>query len=520
MMRTLGSVGKSLLILVWLSTSAAWAAVKPHPLFTDGAVLQRGIPVPVWGEADEGEQVTVRMQDQEAITVCRGRRWEVRLRPLKTGGPFTLTIEGTNRVEVKDVLVGDVWVASGQSNMEWPLSRTANAQEAIAGAADPMLRLFTVPHAVSDIPLRTVGGRWRECSPETVPGFSAVAYYFGRDLRRALKVPIGLINSSWGGTPAEAWTSRRVLTSHPMLRSILTSYSEAKRNYLTAYRAYQEAMLTNDQRPTTNDQQGGPSVAKPQPPATPRPPYNPENQNRPAGLYNAMIRPLQPYGIRGAIWYQGESNAGRAYQYQTLFPAMIRNWREDWGQGDFPFLFVQLAPFMKISPEPQESAWAELREAQRLTTLTVPHTGMAVITDAGDENDIHPQRKEPVGVRLALAALALEYGQGVEYSGPTYDGHQIKGDRVILSFKHARGGLVAQGGEPKGFTIAGADGKWVNAQATIRGDRVVVSSPEVPRPVAVRYGWANCPVVNLANKAGLPASPFRTDSFPLTTQPR
>jgi sialate O-acetylesterase len=511
-----------LLVLVILSTSRSWAAVKPHPLFTSGAVLQRGISVPVWGEADDGEKVTVRIQDQEAITVTRGRRWEVRLRPLKAGGPFTLTIEGTNKVEVPDVLVGDVWVASGQSNMEWPLSRTANPQAAIAGAADPMLRLFTVPHAVSDIPLRTVGGQWRPCNPETVAGFSAVAYYFGRDLRRALNVPIGLINSSWGGTLAEAWTSRRVLGSHPALSPILTQYSEAKRKYLDAYRAYQEAQLAADQRPTTNDQRPTTDAAKPLPPLAPaqRPPYNPENQNRPAGLYNAMIRPLQPYAIRGVIWYQGESNAGRAYQYQTLFPAMIWNWRDDWGQGDFPFLFVQLAPFMKIVAEPEESAWAELREAQRLTALTVPDTGIAVITDAGDEADIHPPRKEPVGARLALAARVIAYGHSIEFSGPMYSGNQIKGDKIVLYFQHARGGLVAQGGEPKGFTIAGEDGKWFNARATIQGDRVIVSSPQVPRPVAARYGWANFPVVNLMNKAGLPASPFRTDSFPLTTQPR
>jgi len=252
-------------------------------------------------------------------------------------------------------------------------------------------------------------------------------------------------------------------------------------------------------------------------PKPPSMPDNPENQNSPSVLYNGMIVPLQPYAIRGVIWYQGESNAGRAVEYQTLFPAMIRNWRQDWSEGDFPFLFVQLAPFMKIEASPQESAWAELREAQRLTTLTVPQTAMAVITDVGEENDIHPRKKEPVGARLARAARALAYREPIEYSGPTYQSMRVEGDRIVLQFQHTEGGLTARGGALKGFTIAGEDRKFVNARAEIRSDTVVVSSPEVSHPVAVRYGWANYPVVNLWNGAGLPASPFRTDDFPLTT---
>jgi sialate O-acetylesterase len=233
-----------------------------------------------------------------------------------------------------------------------------------------------------------------------------------------------------------------------------------------------------------------------------------------------MIAPLVPYAIRGAIWYQGESNAGRAYEYRTLFPAMIRNWRDAWGQGDFPFLFVQLAPFMKIVTEPGESAWAELREAQLLTTRTVPNTAQAVITDVGDEDDIHPKQKEPVGKRLALAALALAYGRDVVYSGPDYQRMKVEGDRAVLSFKHVGEGLEARGGPLKGFAIAGTDRKWVNGEAEIQGDRVVVWSPQVKGPVAVRYGWANYPLGNLWNKDGLPASPFRTDDFPLTTEPK
>jgi sialate O-acetylesterase len=306
-----------------------------------------------------------------------------------------------------------------------------------------------------------------------VPDFSAVAYFFGRDLQSKLGVPVGMIHTSYGGTPAEAWTSRAALEANADLKSLLAS-----------------------------------------------PPAGTQAFQRPTGLYNAMIHPLIPYAIKGAIWYQGESNAGRAYQYKTLFPTMIRNWRQDWGQGDFPFLFVQLAPFHKKVSQPGDSQWAELREAQRLTLKQVPATAMAVITDVGDEDDIHPQKKEPVGQRLALAALALAYGKDVEYSGPAYAGMEVRGHEIWLRFDHVDGGLVAMGDALEGFTIAGADQKFHPATAEIRGDKVVVSSPEVSQPVAVRYGWADYPVVNLANRAGLLASPFATDDFPWITAPK
>jgi sialate O-acetylesterase len=504
------------LLLSALSGSTAWATVQPHALFTDGAVLQQGMPVPVWGTASDGERVTVTIQGQTASTIARDGQWQVRLPALKAGGPYTLTIAGENTIERRDILVGEVWVCSGQSNMEWPVSLTVNAPKVIAESNDPGthgvggLRLFTVPHAVSDTPVREVKGQWSACGPDTVSGFSAVAYFFGRDLRRALKVPVGLINTSWGGTPAEAWTSRATLDGDSQLRAALDRYSGALDRYLASLKQYQSTLADYVQAVAQAREQGR------ELPAPPQPPGSPQNQNRPSGLYNAMIVPLQPYAIRGAIWYQGESNAGRAYEYQTLFPAMIRNWRRDWGQGDFPFLFVQLAPFMKIEAEPKESAWAELREAQRLTTQTVPNTAMAVITDHGDEYDIHPRDKEPVGLRLARAARALVYGERTEHSGPTYRGMRVEDGRIVLEFGHADG-LTARGGELKGFTIAGEDRRFVPARAAIRGNRVVVSSPQVPRPVAVRYGWANYPVTNLYNRAGLPASPFRTDDFPLST---
>ena len=504
-------------LILALACSPARADVQPHGIFTDNAVLQQGIRVPVWGTASDGEQVTVRFRDQEVSTRADGGQWMVRLRPMRAGGPFTLTASGKNTVEFKNVMVGEVWVASGQSNMEWPMTLSANPQESIAKANDPQIRLFTVKKATSDSPVRTLTGQWQECRPETVASFSAVAYYFGRDLRKALNVPVGLINTSWGGTVAEAWTGREMLESDPELRSLWSDYRRAKLSYPLSMMAHQQALEEHRLAAEKAKQEGR------QPPMAPRPPFDPNNAgnpNRPSVLYNAMIVPLQPYAIRGAIWYQGESNAGRAHQYQTLFPAMIRNWREAWGQGEFPFLFVQLAPFMAIQQEPQESAWAELREAQRLTALRLPNTGMAVITDAGDERDIHPKDKETVGGRLARIALSNVYGQEVDYSGPAYRSMKVQGDRAILSFRHIGGGLVAKGDKLTGFTIAGKDGKWHNAEAEIRGNTVVVHSPQVPEPVAVRYGWANFPLGNLWSKAGLPASPFRTDEFTLTTQKR
>lgn len=448
-------------LLVLSQGRAVQADVKPHALITEGMVLQQGMPAPIWGTAEEGEKVLVRFQDHEATATTKDGKWMVRLEKLKAGGPFEMTISGKNTIQLKNVMVGEVWICSGQSNMEWPVSHSADPEKTKANSKNPKIHLFTVKKASSPTPLTDVTGQWAECGPDSVMGFSAVAYFFGRDLQKALDVPVGLIHTSWGGTPAELWTSERVLTSTPELKNLKGS-----------------------------------------------------------GLYNGMIAPLIPFAIRGAIWYQGESNAGQAYLYRTLFSAMIKNWREDWKQGDFPFLFVQLAPFSKIVTEPEESAWAELREAQLLTSLNVPQTAMAVITDVGDANDIHPKKKEPVGGRLALAARAVAYGQNIIFSGPIYDRMTVEGSKAVLSFKSLGGGLVAKDGSLAGFTIAGEDHKFYNATAEIQGNQVVVSSDKVAKPVAVRYGWANCPVVNLWNKEGLPASPFRTDDFAMVTGPK
>jgi len=377
-------------------------------------------------------------------------------------------------------------------------------------------------------PQDDVNASWQECHPGSTSNFSAVAYYFARDLQKALKVPVGIIHTSWGGSPADVWMSERVLAAHAdYKRDILEAYDAARQKY-------EDALAQFEQEQTEAKKEGKPFTKR-----------RPSASWKPAELYNGMIAPLIPYAIKGAIWYQGESNAGRAHQYRTLFPDMIQNWRRDWGQGDFAFLAVQLAPFMQIKPEPGESSWAELREAQLLATKALPNVGMAVITDVGDEKDIHPKKKEPVGARLALAARAIAYGEDIVYSGPTYRSMKVKDDKAILRFDHVGSGLAAgplpgkseNAKEDKqavtydtrtgrievsltGFAIAGEDKKFVGAKADIQDDKVVVSSPQVQKPVAVRYGWADYPVVNLWNKEGLPASPFRTDDFPMVTQPK
>ena len=490
-------------ITAWVAgaPSTASAEVKPNSLFSDGAVLQQGVTVPVWGTAKDGERVTVKLAEQTVTTMAKDGRWLVRLKPLQPGGPLTLTVTGeSNSVVISNVLVGEVWVCSGQSNMAFPISRAANAAEAIAAARDPQLRLFTVPRAAADTPAADAPGRWKESSPETALPFSAVAWFFGRELRKALRVPVGLINSTVGGTPAEAWTSHATLEGDPELKQILERYAGSIKTYDPAAAAAKQKKALEDYKAAVAEAK----AAGKRPPATPRPPADPRRSaRRPSGLYNGMIAPLQPYAIAGAIWYQGEANSGRAAEYQKLFPAMIQNWRQAWGQGEFPFLFVQIAPHKRILPE--------IREAQLLSWQKVPKTAMAVITDIGNETDIHPTQKEPVGARLALAARAIAYGEKITYSGPVYDSMKVEGARAVLDFKHIGSGLMAKGGDLKGFTVAGEDGTFTNATAVIEGNKVVVSSSEVAKPVAVRYGWANTPDVNLFNKEGLPATPFRAE---------
>ncbi len=491
-------------LFLLVTALAAHAEVKLPALFTDHMVLQQGQSIKVWGWAAADEEVTVTFRKQTAsIKSSAAGKWMVTLKSEKAGGPDTLKVSGKNSITITDVLVGEVWVASGQSNMEWPLRSSFEPANDIAGSANPMIRLFTVPKLKADAPVDDVKSKWQECAPESVPGFSAVAYYFARDLQKALKVPVGIIHTSWGGSPAEVWMSEKVLSSNAdHKRDIFDAYTQQK--------AKVEAAVKQWAAEQAESKAGGKEFTK----------RKPGLGWKPTELYNGMIAPLIPYAIQGAIWYQGESNAGRAHQYRTLMADLIRNWRSDWGQGKFTFLQVQLAPFMAVKDQPGESTWAELREAQGLAAQAVGKAGVAVITDVGDPKDIHPTKKEPVGARLALAARSIAYGEKIVSSGPAYDSMKVKGDKAIVSFDHVGAGLEARGGELKGFAIAGEDKKFVWAKAEIQGDKVIVSSPDVPKPVAVRYGWADCPVVNLWNKDGLPASPFRTDKFPMITEPK
>ena len=645
-------------------------------LFTDNMVLQRDMRTPVWGWAEPGGRVTVEIGKQRVSGLADADgKWMVRLRPMKAGGPYEMKIAGAETITLHNVMVGEVWVCSGQSNMQWPVKMDTwgvrNRDEEVANANYPNIRLFIVPMKRSFSPLENLEGEevtpWAVCSPETVGPFSAVAYFFGREIHTHLGVPVGLIESAWGGTFAEAWTSQESLRTLPdfvtwiedvqakakeqlpRIEDLRREFEEQERAWVASldasdagYQAGQPAWSAQNLRETgwspvavpgawekagypdldgilwlrktveipaswtgkdltlslgpVNDAertwfngvmvgqtdlkgnwrisreytipaelvkkgrgvitvrvvdvggQGGllgtaeqvslscPSDAQtPSIPLAgewmskiglnlknvPAPPEEPlvlsNNPNLPCVLFDGMISPLLPYGIRGAIWYQGESNAGRAYQYRTLFPTLITDWRKHWGQGDFPFLFVQLANFMAVKPEPDDDPWAELREAQCMT-LSLPNTGMAVTIDIGEADDIHPRNKQDVGRRLALAARHVAYGETLDYSGPMYRSMTIEGSTIRLYFDHVDGGLTTRDNKPlQGFAIAGEDRKFVWADARIDGDTVVVFSDSVPNPAAVRYAWAINPVCNLYNRAGLPASPFRTDSWPGVT---
>jgi sialate O-acetylesterase len=470
-------------------------------VFSDNMILQRDAAVPVWGWGKDGAMVVVTFVSQSVYAQVKDGKWVAWLRALKPGAPGTLTISaGVPRV-FTNVLVGDVWLAGGQSNMEFPLRGAFESASDVAAATNSMIRLLKVPHTRLGQPTNDINASWTECSPETAANISAVAYYFARDLQEKLGVPIGILESDWGGTPAEAWMGRDFLQAHPDYEiEILGDWALQNDKYNRNVAAYEEERR---QAKESNTEFKKPAPGRPW---------------KPAELYNGMIAPLVPFAIKGAIWYQGESNAGsaqRALQYRNLFADLIRDWRSIWGEGDFPFLLVQLAPFTKIKTEPGESNWALLREAQLFSTQTLPNVGMAVITDVGEENDIHPKKKKPVGDRLALAALGIACHQPVEYIGPTPKSMHVVSGVVYLTFDHVAGGLEAHDGSVKGFTVAGGDGKFYPAQAQIQGrDKVAVRSPEVSQPEAVRFGWADYPVVNLWNSAGLPASPFRTDDFP------
>lgn len=633
-------------------------------LFTDHMVLQQDVPLPVWGRATPGGLVTVQFREQIIRTFADEQgHWQVSLKPFKAGGPYTLHIIGRDTLTLKDVLVGEVWLCSGQSNMEMPLAgwgKVLNYEEEISKANYPDIRLFTVKRTMRLKPGQTINSEgWKRCAPQTVADFSATAYFFGRELHQSLHVPIGLVHSSWGGTIIEAWMSAAALDSFPEfkqrlqnLQDFIARHQSAVEKeedwFILAEQAWDEEVRVRDRgltdpggrwsqvdwdardwktmnlptvweeaglpgldgvvwfrkeinlprilrgrrltlqlgavddvdstyfnsvliggqdgwnaprtylvpgelvragknvitvRVRDNRGNGGiwgdPDLLKLSGPgrrqfplagawqyrvgldwnelATPT--LTPGNPNYPTQLSNGMIEPLIPFALRGAIWYQGESNVSRAYQYRRLFPALIRDWRKRWQQGDFPFLFVQLANFMPLKDEPGEDSWAELREAQ-LLTLQQPNTAMTVATDIGDADDIHPKNKQEVGRRLALGALRVAYDRKMIHSGPIYHSMQREGNKIRLLFDYVGEGLVIKNGPPLiGFAIAGSDRQFRWAKAELDGNEVVVWHEEVPNPVAVRYAWAANPRGNLYNSAGLPASPFRTDDWPGITGP-
>ncbi|MEI6239423.1 MAG: sialate O-acetylesterase [Planctomycetia bacterium] len=503
-----------------LLAPAARADVALNNMFGDHMVLQQGIKNRVWGKADPGEAVTVTLGGQsKSTTAGADGAWHVFLDPvMEYGGPHTLAVKGKNTVAFTDVLIGEVWVCAGQSNMQWSVNQANDPDLEKAAAKFPNIRLVSVPQVGIQEPQWNFNGSWQVCSPETVGEFSAVGYLFGRQLHQTLGVPIGLIDNAWGGSAAEAWVKRDKLAAHPTLKAIHERWVKTEEGVEAAKADFEKKMAEWKAAVAKAKSEGKPE---------PKQPANPEGQMkgnaRPGNIHSGVLTPSIGYGIKGAIWYQGESNAGRAYQYRELFPFMIKSWREEWGLGDFPFYWVQLADFKAEKPEPAESDWAELREAQTMTMKKLPNTGEAVIIDIGEGKDIHPKNKQDVAKRLARWALAETYKvPAIPCRSPLYKSMEKQGSKIVLAFDNvdakAAGWRPFDVAEPVGFTIAGADKKFVAAQAKILPDGMIeVWSDAVAEPVAVRYAWADNPVCNMYSAAGLPLTPFRTDDFPGVT---
>lgn len=501
--------------LLWLFfiATAAMAEITLPSVIGDNMVLQQKTDAAIWGRAEPGEKVSVEGSwvgcCAESVVADADGHWIVRIQTPPAGGPFKLRIKGKNVIELRNVMSGEVWFSGGQSNMDMPLQGYGNDQPTSGGSEEiftadyPNIRLFNVePWKASTKPQFTCPGEWQECNPGTVGVFSAIAYIFGKEIHQYTDVPVGLIHSCVGGTPLETWMKPEVIEADPEFKKIDPAFVQDRNDWIA----------------NNPEFEGKPESDLP---------YQLRDFERPGRFYNGMIAPLVPYTIKGAIWYQGEGNAERAHQYERLFPAMIESWRVEWGQGDFPFYFVQLPNFLRHSPGveinyekpavPQPHPWAELRNAQFMT-LSEENTGMAVTIDIGDANNIHPANKIDVGKRLSLWALAKEYGKDIPYSGPLYKAMKIEGGGIRIFFDHTDGGLVAKGGRLEGFAIAGKDERFAWADAVIDGDTVLVSTADIKNPVSVRYAWELFPLCNLYNGADLPASPFRTDDWTLLSE--
>lgn len=468
-----------IVLVSFLFVANAKAFIVLPDVITDHMVLQQKDITTFWGKGAPNKTITIIPSwNNQKITgnIDAQGNWKVKIKTPSAGGPFTITLDDGEKLTLSNIMIGEVWLCSGQSNMEMPLAawgKIKNYEQEIANAKHPMIRILKVKKTITSTPQtdfksNTMG--WQEVSPSTIANFSSAAYFFARKLQETSPVAIGLIDATWGGTVIESWTSAEAISKVEVFADTVKKIQALPL----------ETKLTNPNKPTL--------------------------------LYNGMINPFLPVAIKGVIWYQGESNNSRAYQYKELFPLMINNWREKFNRPKLPFLFVQLANFMAVNPQPVESTWAELRESQA-AALSLPNTGMAVAIDIGEAGDIHPKNKQDVGIRLALVAQAKVYQQKVVYEGPVYQSYTVKGDKIELTFKPDATGLKAKEGELTGFAVAGEDKQFRWAKAEINGNTIVVSSKDVAKPVAVRYAWANNPVCNLVNGAGLPAAPFRTDTW-------
>ncbi|TWT79367.1 hypothetical protein CA13_07670 [Planctomycetes bacterium CA13] len=491
----------SLFISLALASQIALADVTLPNIFSNSMVLQRDQTNPVWGKADPGETVTVTIGSQKHSTAAAADgQWKISLDPMSVGEPKELVIKGNNEIRLTDILVGEVWVCSGQSNMQFAVRGSTDYALVAASANYPEIRMVNFPQVGKQDPVWSHEDRkWMVCGPDTVGGFSAVGYFFARQLYQILGVPIGMVNNAWGGSACEAWIPRETLASDAQFAPLMERWEAMETQFAELSAKSDRNDAQNKQLANLRRQMTG--------------------NHRPANIYNGVLKSHLGYGIRGAIWYQGESNAGRAYQYRELFPLMISSWRKEWGQGDFPFYWVQLADFRAEKPEPADSGWAELREAQTMTMSKLAHTGQAVIIDLGEGKDIHPRNKVDVGMRLARWALANEYELPIAFHSPEYKSMAIDGNKAVLTFDFVgKGWRPFDVREPLGFTIAGEDKVFVNAKATLLKDgRIEVSADSVKKPASVRYGWADNPVCNMYNQEDLPLTPFRTDDWPGVT---
>lgn len=476
-------------------------------IFGNHMVLQREFATPIWGQASPGETVTVSIGTQRHSTDANANgKWRITLDPMQAGGPYHMTVAGSNTLNFEDVLFGDIWFCSGQSNMAWSVSLSNNAAVEIASANYPQIRLISVPQVGTQEPQENFEGQWTTCSPESVANFSAVGYFFGRRIHQSTGVPIGLVDNAWGGSSVEAWINQETLAASGQFEDLLRYRNAAVKDYTE--QVHQQKM--DNYQAKLAEWQADKKGRKPRMPRDPR-----YNQHRPGNIYNGVLYPTIGYGMKGMIWYQGESNSGRPEEYRSLFPFFINETRKLWNQGDFPFYWVQLADFKAESADPQASSWAMLREAQTMTLDAVANSGQAVIIDVGEGRDIHPRDKQSVATRLVRHALANDYGYDLPHQSPRFKSMTAEGNKVRLQFNHIDQGLYSfDVKEPIGFAIAGADKQFLWAQAKITSNGTIeVWNDAIPEPVAVRYGWADNPVINVYDRNGLPLTPFRTDNW-------